>query len=98
MKTKLEESEVVVAGENLKSFIEENLYVVCIIYEHVCQICLFVCLFVSASCSVGLAGVRDADSAKFFEKKKPLAVVYFDVDYVRNSKGSNYWRNRSVSQ
>lgn len=68
MKTKLEESEVVVAGENLKSFIEENF--------------------------VGLAGVRDTDSAKFFEKKKPLAVVYFDVDYVRNSKGSNYWRNR----
>ena len=56
MKTKLEESEVVVAGENLKSFIEENLYVVCAC-EHACQIlenlcvckvsdCLFVCLFV----------------------------------------------------
>ena len=45
-------------------------------------------------CSMGLAGVRDNDNIKFFETKKPLAVAYFDIDYIRNAKGSNYWRNR----
>lgn len=28
---------------------------------------------------------------------KDLLVVYYDVDYIRNPKGSNYWRNRWVS-
>ena len=27
---------------------------------------------------------------------KDLLVAYFDVDYKRNPKGSNYWRNRWV--
>ncbi|XP_014662378.1 PREDICTED: protein disulfide-isomerase A3-like [Priapulus caudatus] len=40
----------------------------------------------------GLAGHRTRDSEKDF--KKPLVVVYYNVDYVRNQKGSNYWRNR----
>ena len=44
---------------------------------------------------MGIAGVRNRDNEKFFDKK-PLVVVYFNVDYVRNAKGSNYWRNRSV--
>ncbi len=44
--------------------------------------------------SLGLAGVRTADNAESFNK--PLVVVYFDVDYVRNPKGSNYWRNRVI--
>lgn len=47
------------------------------------------------SYSMGLAGVRNNDNMKFFDNKKPLAVVYFDIDYARNAKGSNYWRNRS---
>lgn len=28
---------------------------------------------------------------------KDLLVAYYDVDYKRNPKGSNYWRNRWVS-
>ena len=35
---------------------------------------------------MGLAGVRDRDNIQFFDKK-PLVVVYYDVDYVRNPKG-----------
>lgn len=27
---------------------------------------------------------------------KDLLVAYYDVDYERNPKGSNYWRNRLV--
>lgn len=27
---------------------------------------------------------------------KDLLVAYYDVDYEKNPKGSNYWRNRSV--
>jgi len=40
----------------------------------------------------GLAGHRTIDNAKEF--KEPLVTVYFDVDYVKNIKGTNYWRNR----
>jgi len=40
----------------------------------------------------GLAGHRTTDNAKEF--KEPLVVVYYDVDYVKNVKGTNYWRNR----
>lgn len=29
-------------------------------------------------------------------KGKDLLVAYYDVDYDKNPKGSNYWRNRSV--
>lgn len=28
---------------------------------------------------------------------KDLLVAYYDVDYEKNPKGSNYWRNRYVS-
>jgi len=42
----------------------------------------------------GLAGHRTpTNSAQF---KNPLVVVYYDVDYVKNPKGSNYWRNRVI--
>lgn len=37
--------------------------------------------------SMGLAGIRNMDNMQFFDEKKPLAVVYFDIDYVRNPKG-----------
>ena len=36
---------------------------------------------------MGLAGVRDRDNMQFFDSKKPLVVVYYDVDYERNPKG-----------
>jgi protein disulfide isomerase family A protein 3 len=41
----------------------------------------------------GLAGVRSHDNTWQFDKK-PLVVVYFNVDYVKDPKGTNYWRNR----
>ena len=37
--------------------------------------------------SMGLAGVRDSDNVQFFDSKKPLCVVYFDIDYEMNPKG-----------
>ncbi|XP_055606688.1 protein disulfide-isomerase A3 [Uranotaenia lowii] len=40
----------------------------------------------------GLAGVRSRESINDF--KNPLVVVYYAVDYVKNPKGTNYWRNR----
>merc|ERR1711953_548994 len=40
----------------------------------------------------GLAGHRTMDNMREF--KEPLVVAYFDVDYVKNVKGTNYWRNR----
>lgn len=40
----------------------------------------------------GLVGHRTIDNAKEF--KEPLATIYFDIDYVKNVKGTNYWRNR----
>merc|ERR1711992_91699 len=40
----------------------------------------------------GMAGHRTSDNAKEF--KEPLVVAYYDVDYVKNIKGTNYWRNR----
>jgi len=42
----------------------------------------------------GLAGHRTASNAGQF--KNPLVVVYYDVDYVKNVKGTNYWRNRVI--
>ena len=30
-------------------------------------------------------------------KGKDLLVAYYDVDYEKNPKGSNYWRNRLAS-
>jgi len=40
----------------------------------------------------GLVGQRTQDNNQDF--KGPLIVVYYDVDYVKNPKGTNYWRNR----
>jgi len=40
----------------------------------------------------GLVGVRSQDNAKDF--KQPLVVAYYAVDYKKNPKGTNYWRNR----
>jgi len=40
----------------------------------------------------GLVGHRTMDNAAQF--KQPLVVAYYGVDYVKNVKGTNYWRNR----
>ena len=40
----------------------------------------------------GLVGHRTLDNAKDF--KEPLVIVFFAVDYAKNVKGTNYWRNR----
>lgn len=40
----------------------------------------------------GLAGRRTTANQEQFPR--PLVTVYFDVDYVKNPKGTNYWRNR----
>jgi len=41
----------------------------------------------------GLAGHRTTDNAKDFSGSA-LVVAYYGVDYVKNTKGTNYWRNR----
>lgn len=40
----------------------------------------------------GLVGHRTQDTAQDF--KPPVVVAYYSVDYVKNIKGTNYWRNR----
>ncbi|XP_011202174.1 protein disulfide-isomerase A3 [Bactrocera dorsalis] len=40
----------------------------------------------------GLVGHRTQDTIRDF--KNPLIVAYYSVDYVKNPKGTNYWRNR----
>ena len=40
----------------------------------------------------GLVGHRTQSNVNDF--KPPLVVAYYDVDYVKNPKGTNYWRNR----
>lgn len=40
----------------------------------------------------GLAGHLTTSNGDQFEA--PLVVAYYDVDYVKNAKGTNYWRNR----
>ena len=40
----------------------------------------------------GLVGHRTASNSQQFNN--PLVVAYYDVDYVKNPKGTNYWRNR----
>jgi len=40
----------------------------------------------------GIVGHRTIDNGKDF--KDPIVIAYFDVDYVKNVKGTNYWRNR----
>jgi len=47
--------------------------------------------FISSE-ALGLCGERNQGNAANFEK--PLFVAYFNVDYERNPKGTNYWRNR----
>lgn len=42
--------------------------------------------------SHGMVGVRSDDNMDEF--KAPLIVVYYDVDYQKNAKTTNYWRNR----
>jgi protein disulfide isomerase family A protein 3 len=42
--------------------------------------------------TTGLCGHRTSDNAQSFQK--PLIVVYYNVDYVKDLKGTNYWRNR----
>jgi protein disulfide isomerase family A protein 3 len=43
--------------------------------------------------TTGLAGVRTQGNS-FQYDRRPLFVVYYNVDYVKDPKGSNYWRNR----
>lgn len=40
----------------------------------------------------GLVGHRTMDSMNQY--KTPVIVAYYKVDYVKNAKGTNYWRNR----
>lgn len=40
----------------------------------------------------GLVGIRTQDSSKDFAQ--PLVIAYYNVDYKKNVKGTNYWRNR----
>ncbi|OWF46935.1 protein disulfide-isomerase A3-like [Mizuhopecten yessoensis] len=42
---------------------------------------------------LGLCGYRTKGNADSFTRK-PLVVAYYDVDYKKNVKGTNYWRNR----
>jgi protein disulfide isomerase family A protein 3 len=42
--------------------------------------------------SIGLCGHRTMENMDKF--KKPTVVAYYEVDYVKNVKGTNYWRNR----
>lgn len=44
--------------------------------------------------SFGIAGVRTRDNTAEF--KNPLVVAYYAVDYIKNPKGTNYWRNRII--
>ncbi|XP_013793250.2 protein disulfide-isomerase A3-like, partial [Limulus polyphemus] len=55
---------------------------------------IYFCIFFSLSCicSHGLAGHRTQEN--FLQFKSPLVVAYFNVDYDKNTKGTNYWRNR----
>jgi protein disulfide isomerase family A protein 3 len=41
----------------------------------------------------GLAGIRTPGNI-FQYMARPLVVVYYNLDYVKDPKGSNYWRNR----
>ncbi|XP_018325556.1 protein disulfide-isomerase A3 [Agrilus planipennis] len=40
----------------------------------------------------GLVGHRKPDNVQEF--RNPLVVAYYSVDYIKNPKGTNYWRNR----
>lgn len=43
--------------------------------------------------TTGLAGVRTQGNL-FQYDRQPLFIIYYNVDYVKDPKGSNYWRNR----
>lgn len=43
--------------------------------------------------TVGMAGIRTQGNLFQFEQR-PLVIVYYNVDYLKDPKGSNYWRNR----
>lgn len=45
------------------------------------------------NCSFGFCPYMTEDNKDQF-KGKDLLVAYYDVDYEKNPKGSNYWRNR----
>lgn len=49
-------------------------------------------IFTIAFFSHGLVGHRTRDLAQDF--KNPFVIAYFSVDYAKNPKGTNYWRNR----
>jgi len=49
-------------------------------------------IFICLNSSHGLVGHRTVDNSAQF--KQPLVIAYFGVDYVKNVKGTNYWRNR----
>lgn len=40
----------------------------------------------------GLVGHRTQETARDFQN--PLITAYYSVDYIKNPKGTNYWRNR----
>ncbi|GJQ66743.1 ERp60 [Trypoxylus dichotomus] len=40
----------------------------------------------------GLVGIRSENNKNDF--KPPLVVAYYEIDYKKNLKGTNYWRNR----
>jgi len=40
----------------------------------------------------GLVGHRTTSNTEQF--RNPLVVAYYDIDYTKNPKGTNYWRNR----
>ncbi|CAH1392807.1 unnamed protein product [Nezara viridula] len=42
----------------------------------------------------GLVDHRTRDNAEEFSN--PLVVAYYKVDYIKNPKGTNYWRNRII--
>ncbi|KAI6241457.1 Protein disulfide-isomerase [Aphelenchoides fujianensis] len=44
--------------------------------------------------TTGLAGIRTPSNEWQFSSKLPLVVVHYAMDYIKDPKGSNYWRNR----
>lgn len=47
-------------------------------------------------CFIGSFGIcpHMTEDNKDLIQGKDLLVAYYDVDYEKNAKGSNYWRNR----
>jgi len=42
---------------------------------------------------MGMVGHRTSSSVKYF-MEKPIVVAFYNVDYEKDPKGTNYWRNR----